>query len=161
MKVIYMHHAERDSKKENIGHPELKKLEDITERGIKEAKILSEYLKNRTDIKAIYTSPYIRCKHTADIINSYINIPIIEDERFNEIQKGEEWGHFLQRNINALKELDDKYTKDDTIICVTSGVNLTAFVCYFYDVESTNDTKACQGFSISPVNFVSNGSNVD
>ena len=30
MKVIYMHHAERDTKKENIGHPELRMLEDIT-----------------------------------------------------------------------------------------------------------------------------------
>ena len=161
MKVVYMHHAERDAKKENIGHPELRKLEDITERGLQEAKILSEKLKGRTDIKVIYTSPYLRCKHTADIINSFLHVPIIEDERLNEIQKGEKWEHFLERNINALKELDNKYTKDDTIICVTSGVNLTAFVCYFYDIEPTNDTKACQGFSISPVNFVSNGSNVD
>ncbi len=161
MKVIYMHHAERDSKKENIGHPELRMKEDITERGIKEAKLIAEKLKGRTDIKAIYTSPYLRCKHTVDIINNHISVPIIADERFNEIQKGEEWKDFLQRNINALKALDDKYTKDDTIICVTSGVNLTAFVCYFYDIEPTNDTKACQGFSISPVNFVSNGSNVD
>lgn len=161
MKVIYMHHAERDSKKENIGHPELRMMEDITERGIKEAELISEKLKGRTDIKAIYTSPYLRCKHTSEIINSYINIPIIEDSRFNEIQKGEEWKDFLQRNINALKELDNKYTKDDTIICVTSGVNLTAFVCYFYDIEPTDETKECQGFNISPVNFVSNGSTVD
>ena len=161
MKVIYMHHAERDVKKENIGHPELKMMEDITERGIKEAELLSQHLKDRTDIKAIYTSPYLRCKHTADIINNYINVPIIEDERLNEIQKGEEWKHFLERNINVLKELDDKYIKDDTIICVTSGVNLTAFVCYFYDIEPTNETKACQGFGISPVNFVSKGSTVD
>ena len=131
MKVIYMHHAERDSKKENIGNPELRKLEDITERGVQEAEILAEKLKGRTDIKAIYTSPYIRCKHTADIINSYINVPIIESERLNEIQKGEGWKHFFFFYLNVLKELDNKYTKDDTIICVTSGVNLAAFVCYF------------------------------
>ena len=102
-----------DSKKENIGNPELRKLEDITERGVQEAEILAEKLKGRTDIKAIYTSPYIRCKHTADIINSYINVPIIESERLNEIQKGEGWKHFLRRNMNVLKELDNKYTKDE------------------------------------------------
>ena len=56
MKVIYMHHAERDAKKENIGHPELRIMEDITERGIKEATLLAEYLKNRTDIKYFYIS---------------------------------------------------------------------------------------------------------
>ena len=44
MKVIYMHHAERDSKKENIGYPELRMLEDITERGIKEAEIVADKL---------------------------------------------------------------------------------------------------------------------
>ena len=48
MKVIYMHHAERDAKKENIGQPELRKMEDITERGIKEAELISEKLKGNT-----------------------------------------------------------------------------------------------------------------
>ena len=161
MKVIYMHHAERDSKKENIGHPELRMMEDITAFGVKEANIIAEKLKNRKDIKAIYTSPYLRCRHTADIINTNLSIPIIEDERINEIKKGEEWKDFLIRNIELLKELDNKYKKEDTIICVTSGVNLTAFICYFYGIKPTNELVGCQGFSMSPVNFVSNGSNLD
>lgn len=161
MKVIYMHHAERDSKKENIGHPELRKLEDITERGIKEAELISKQLKGRTDIKAIYSSSYLRCMHTSEIINKYIKVPIIKSERLNEIKKGEEWKVFLNRNIEVLKELDKKHGKDDTIICMTSGVNLTAFVCYFYGIEPTNDIVACQGLNMSPVNFVSNGSSVD
>lgn len=161
MKVIYMHHAERDSKKENIGHPELRKLEDITERGEKEAKLIAEQLKGRKEIKAIYSSSYLRCMHTSEIINRYINVPIIKSERLNEIQKGEKWKDFLNRNIDILKELDKKYGKDDTIICMTSGVNLTAFVCYFYGIKPTNETKECQGFNMSPVNFVSNESSVD
>ena len=161
MKVIYMHHAERDSKKENIGHSELRMLEDITERGIKEAEIVADKLQGRTDVKAIYTSPYLRCVHTSEIVNSNIDVPIIEDERLNEIQKGENWKVFLERNIDILSELDKQYGKDDTIICMTSGVNLTAFICYFYNIQPTDNTIESQAFGISPINFVSNSSLLD
>lgn len=161
MKVIYMHHAERDSKKENIGYPELRMLEDITERGIKEAEIVADKLQGWTDVKAIYTSPYLRCVHTSEIVNSNIDVPIIEDERLNEIQKGENWKVFLERNIDILSELDKQYGKDDTIICMTSGVNLTAFICYFYNIQPTDNTIESQAFGISPINFVSNSSLLD
>ncbi len=161
MKVIYIHHAERDSKKENIGYPELRMLEDITERGIKEAEIVADKLQGRTDVKAIYTSPYLRCVHTSEIVNSNIDVPIIEDERLNEIQKGEKWKDFLERNIDILSELDKLYGKDDTIICMTSGVNLTAFICYFYNIQPTDNTIESQAFGISPINFVSNSSLLD
>ena len=156
MKLIYMHHAERDRKKMQD-----RQFQDITDRGIKEAELIAEKLGERYDVKAIYTSPYLRCVHTSEIINKYIDVPIIEDSRLNEYDQSESWESFLKRNMDLLKELDNKYGIDDTVICMTSGVNLSAFVCYFYGIEPAEDTPISQAFNISPVIFVSKGSLVD
>jgi len=102
MRIIYMYHAEREIS-ENHGDQILRQLEDITENGIEEAEKLAEKFKgNSQNIKYIYTSPYVRCKHTAEIINKYLNVPIIEDERFNEMQRGEEWKDLLKRNMATM-----------------------------------------------------------
>ena len=151
MKIIYLHHAERDVGPRHP-HPILRQEEDITKRGIEIAETLSKRLEN-VNITAIVTSPYIRCMHTAEIINKYHNLPIIEDERFNEMQFDEEWGHLLKRNMDAIDDIYKKYNDEDTILCVTSGVNLTAFICYFYDIDPTNDVPRAQAADISPVNF--------
>ena len=151
MKIIYMHHAERNIGK-NHNNPKLRQLEDITELGIKEAELLAERLKNQS-ITAIVTSPYLRCKHTAEIINKNHNSPIIEDERFNEMNYGEEWEKLLKRNMQAIDDIVNKYSDDDTIICITSGVNFSAFVCYFYKIAPTNDVPWSQAGDISPIIF--------
>ena len=149
MKIIYMHHAERDIKNNN---PELKQFDDITEMGTKEAELLAERFKN-INITAIVTSPYLRCKHTAEIINKYHNSPVVEDERFNEMNPGEEWEHLLKRNMAAIDNIVNSYQDDDTIICITSGVNFSAFVCYFYNITPTNDVPWSQAGDISPIIF--------
>ena len=151
MKIIYMHHAERDIGK-NHNNPKLRQLEDITELGKKEAELLAERLKN-INVTAIVTSPYLRCKHTAEIINKFHNSPIIYDERFNEMNSNEEWEHLLKRNIAAIDDIVNSYEDDDTIICITSGVNFSAFVCYFYDIKPTNNVPWSQAGAISPINF--------
>ena len=159
MKIIYMHHAERDIGL-NHNDPILRQEEDITELGIKEANVLAEKYKNK-EVTAIVTSPYKRCVHTAEIINKYLNVPIIYDDRFNEMGKNEEWSNLLKRNMEAIDDITKKYHDDDTIICVTSGVNLSAFVCYFYGITPTNDVSWCQAGSISPVNFTIGKKNLD
>ena len=151
MKIIYMHHAERNISKDHL-NPESRQLEDITDIGIKEAELLAERLKNQK-ITAIVTSPYLRCVHTAEIINKYQNAPIIEDERFNEMEHNEEWKHLLSRNMEAIDDIVNSYKDDDTIICITSGVNFSAFVCYFYNIEPTNDVPWSQAGDISPIIF--------
>lgn len=86
MRIIYMHHAER-----NIGpnHSDpILRQEDITETGIEECELLGrEFLQNTNEykVKAIYTSPYLRCVHTAEIINKYLNVSMIKDDRFNNV----------------------------------------------------------------------------
>ena len=154
MRIIYVHHAERKIG-ESHHDPVLKQLEDITDNGIKEAELLAlKFKSNKQNIKAIYTSPYLRCSHTAEILNKYLNAEIIEDERFNEMKKGEEWQQLLTRNMEAIDDIVDKYDNDDAIVCVTSGVNLSAFICYFYNIEATNNVPWSQAVNLSPINFV-------
>jgi len=158
MRIIYMHHAER-AIGPNHNDPILRQEEDITETGIKEAEILGKQFTingNKYNIKAIVSSPYKRCMHTAEIINKYLNVPIIEDERFNEAQSGEEMrsGALWQRNMDAIDDIVKKYNIDDDIIVVTSGVNLTGFICYFYNIDPKSHPTVSQGTFCSPVNFI-------
>ena len=151
MKIIYMHHAERNIGN-NHNNPELRQLEDITSIGIQEAELLSKRMEKQ-NIKAIVTSPYLRCVHTAEIINKYHNVPIVVDERFNEMYSGEEWQNLLKRNMEAIDSIVNTYNDDDTIICITSGVNFSAFVCYFYNIEPNNNVPWSQAADISPIIF--------
>lgn len=161
MRIIYFHHAERKIRK-NIHDEQLRQLDGITRNGRKEAVLLAKkFKKNQRNVKAIYTSPYLRCSLTAKILNKYLNVPIIEDERINEWKKQETKKEFLKRNINFLEEKNMEYKDDDAIICVTSGVNLTAFFCYFYGIEPNNDIILSQAFGCSPINFVSKHSKLD
>ena len=149
MKIVYVHHAEREHG--NKAKP--RREQDITEDGIKEAVLLSKKM-HYLNPTAIYTSPYLRCYHTATILNKEVNVPIIKDDRFNEFDSGNEtYKEFLERNISALKEIIRNYNKDDVILCVTSGVNLSAFTCYFSGNTPSNDTPKVQGLTISPVLF--------
>ena len=152
MKIIYMHHAERD-KNSNVesGNSE-RTMDDITEMGKKQAELLAQRLKNEK-ITAIISSPYLRCMHTAEIINEYHNLKINEDSRFNEIQKDEKLESFLKRNMEALDELVQSYSDDDVILCVTSGVNISAFICYTYNIIPSNDLPWSQACDLSPVIF--------
>ena len=158
MRIIYMHHAER-----NIGpnhsDPILRQEEDITETGIEECELLGkEFVKNNNkyNIKAIYTSPYLRCKHTAEIINKYLKVPIIEEEKFNECNSGEKFPSLWKRTMEGIDSIikNDNYTNEDDILVVTSGVNITGFICYFYNVDPENCPTFSQGTFCSPVNFM-------
>jgi len=151
MRIIYMHHAEREIGP-NHNDPELRQLEDITTLGVKDAENMAERYKDE-NITAIITSPYLRCRHTAEIINKYHNVPIIDDERFNESKKGEGWENLLIRNIEAIDDIVHNYTDEDVIVCVTSGINLVAFICYFYDIKPSKAVPFSQAGAISPVNF--------
>ena len=150
MQILYVHHADRNRDK-NIPRQE----QDITENGKKEAELLAEKLK-QVNVTAIYTSPYIRCKHTAEIINEFVKAPIYEEERFNEMKNGETWKELQVRNMNAIDDIIHKYKEDDFIICVTSGVNLSAFVYYFTGMKPDNNNPWIQAVTCSPVLFSTN-----
>ena len=152
MKIIYMHHAERDKSSDAEWESIERIYDDITEIGKKQAELLALRLKNEK-INAIVSSPYLRCMHTAKIINKYHDLQIKEDSRFNEIQKNEEWKSLLKRNMEAIDEIVKSYSDDDVILCVTSGVNISAFICYTYNIVPSNDVPWSQACDISPVIF--------
>ena len=160
MRIIYMHHAERDIGP-NHNDPILRQEEDITETGIQECELLGqEFIKNSNsyNIKAIVSSPYKRCMHTAKIINKYTNATIIEDERLNECNSKEELhsGDLNRRIMASIDDIVKQYGPDDDIIFVTSGINLTGFICYFYNIDPTSQPTIAQGTFCSPVNFYIN-----
>ncbi len=163
MKIIYVHHALRD-----LGNPP-SQADDILPLGVEEAKILAEELKKvdeKRKIKAIYTSPYLRCAKTAKIINSFINVPIIEEPRFNEFQKvfqvvnggkategTETWLNCQLRIRGAIKDIVDKYDDNDTVVCVTSGVNITAFISLAYKIQPSEKMPFPWVIGCSPIGF--------
>jgi len=150
MKIIYCHHAERAVDKRKLRSQE----DDITDNGFKDAQLVAEMLAGQK-IDAIYTSNFYRCKKTAQIINSQINAPIFEEERFNEVGsvEGEDWLNCLTRNVDALNDIMLKYNDDATILCVTSGVNLSAFVCWNLNLKPTKEFPFMGATNIAPIMF--------
>lgn len=151
MKIIYCHHAERAVDKRKSRSQE----DDITDNGFKDAQLVAEMLAGQK-IDAIYTSNFYRCRKTAQIINSQIGAPIYEEERFNEVgsvEKGEDWKGCLTRNIDALNNIMLKYNDDATILCVTGGVNLSAFVCWNLGLKPTNEMPFMGATNIAPIMF--------
>lgn len=157
MKVYIVRHGQ-------VPHNALKqydtKNEDLTNLGIQQAEKLRNKIKNM-DFDVIISSPLIRAKHTANIIN-ISNIKIIIDDRISErscgnlsgkpltvTNRNEYWNYnttiqygtseniktFFERIFNFL---DDLKTKDykSVLIVAHSGVS-KAFSAYF---EGINDS---------------------
>lgn len=152
MKIIYIHHGNRKK-----GNPSTQE-DDLTEIGYKDCEITAELLNNikiKQSLKAIYTSPFFRCKKTAEIINKNLNLPIFNDNRLNEFGSinNETWIDCQKRIIDCLDEIIYTYENDDTIICVTSGVNIGAFIVKAFDLKPNNHTPFLGIPSCSPVVF--------
>lgn len=163
MKIIYVHHALREK-----GNPPTQN-DNIHPLGYKDAEIVAELLKMMADhlhIKAIYTSVYYRCAKTAEIINKYLNVPIFNEPRFNEfnkvfdvvkgnktITKTETWVECQTRIREAIEDIVDKYDKDDAVICVTSGVNIAAFIGLAFKIPPSENLPFPLVPSCSPVGF--------
>ncbi len=152
MKIFYIHHAPRDK-----GNPPTQN-DGITELGKKDAELVSllmEEGKKYVNIRAIYTSPFKRCVDTANIINSKLQVPIFEEERFNEFGSinNEPWLDCQKRIIAGIKDIVNKYDGSDCVLCVTSGVNLTAFISLAYNVKPSNDLPFPMVINCCPVCF--------
>lgn len=150
MKIIYCHHAERDVDPRKLRNQN----DDLTENGLKDAELVSQMLENQK-ITAIYTSTFYRCKKTAQIINRTLNVPIIDEERFNEVGsvEGEEWKSAMQRTIDAITNIQEKYNDDANILCITSGINLSAFVCWNLGLKPNRDFPFMGATNCAPITF--------
>ena len=151
MKIYLVRHGQCDS---NLNNTYNRKYEDLNKTGIEQANKLKEKIKN-IKFDAIYSSPLIRAKHTAEIIN-LDNKHVIFDDRLIErdsgslqgqplesIDREEYWNfytnikygteemipEFFTRVTNFIEELKNKQY-DSVLIVAHSGVS-KAFYAYF------------------------------
>ena len=159
MKIIYIHHALRQKGSKNPQDDGIKKI------GKKDAKVVAKILKeaqsNNLNIKAIYSSPFNRCIKTSKIINKYIKLNIIEESRFNEFKsiENETWTDLQNRVREALYDIICKYKENESVVCVTSGVNVVAFISLVYKLEPSENTPFIGIPSCSPIIFEINKEN--
>ena len=151
MKIIYCHHALRK-------RGEIPTQQDgIEDLGIEDANIVAKLLvlaNKNNNIKAIYTSPYYRCYKTAQIINQHINVPIFEDERLNEFDsKTEKWVDLQKRVMQSVFDAIENYSEQDTIVFVTSGVNVAPFILLAYGFDVSENAPFIGVPSCSPLVF--------
>lgn len=127
----------------------------LNKKGIEQAYIIKKNL-SEYNIDMIYSSPLIRAKQTAEIINETMNIDIIYDNRLIERDYGEFEGinkssfnynefwayhknkhytkaeniqNFFNRVYNILDELKEKY-QDKNILIVTHAGITKVIECY-------------------------------
>ena len=154
MKIIYVHHGLRDR-----GNPPSDN-DGLLELGKVDAELVAEFLlmakNNGQNIKAIYTSPFRRCKETAEIINKHLQVEIIDEPRFNEFKgetSGETWVECLNRISDGIYNIVNAYDESDTVVCVTSGVNISAFISLAYGVPISDKIPFPNVPSCSPIGF--------
>lgn len=136
----------------------------LNETGKAQAKETAKLLEKQ-DIDLIISSPLIRTKQTANIINEGRNIDIIYDERLKErdfgefegmnknefdyqsfwtysknlkYEKAENIQDFFKREFNFLDEVKEKY-KDKTILLVSHAGVSTAINAYFEGLPKENE----------------------
>ncbi len=85
------------------GHTELnkKKIINTPQEGIEQAKLASLLLPKT--IKTTYSSPFIRTKQTAEILNKSLNVPITFHEELQEVNFG------VLTGTSFLEEYNDKH----------------------------------------------------
>lgn len=151
MKIYLVRHGQCNSNLNKVYNSD---DEDLNEVGVEEAKNLSEKLKD-VKIDIIYSSPLLRAKHTADLINVR-NKEIIYDDRLKERNPGdlsgksfdftnreEYWNYYsiikygteegILELFDRVKDFLDelKVSKYDNVLIVAhSGVS-KAFYAYF------------------------------
>ncbi len=155
MKIYLVRHVEVNH---NLYKLYNREDEDLNETGIKQAKELSEKIKD-IEYDFVISSPLLRAKHTADIINVK-NRNIILDDRLKERDLGnlsgqsiqntnreEYWNYyttiqygtsenikkFFKRIYNFIDELKQK-DYESILIVAHSGVS-KAFNCYFNGIK--------------------------
>jgi probable phosphoglycerate mutase len=94
--ILFIRHGESES---NVRHvishdPETFPL---TEKGVEQSKLVGNGLKS-LNLDAIYSSPILRCRQTAQIIAENVKCPLVYDERITERY----FGNFNNRKIELL-----------------------------------------------------------
>lgn len=133
--VYFVRHGKTDCNDKNIIQGRLDA--PLNDEGIKEAKECAEKLKD-VNFDVIYSSPLIRAKRTAEIINEFHNVPLICDERLYEQDAGEATGLSYDE---VTKEMYDVFIKDPHAFKAESELDLFNRVQDFYNSLVKNNDK--------------------
>ena len=154
MKIIYIHHGNR-----NLGNPPSQN-DDLTEIGYKDCALVAQLLETapigiKQNLKAIYIAPNYRCIKTAEAVNKSFNLPIIEDFRLDEFGsvKNENWVDVQNRVCNCIDDIINSFKEEDVVICITSGVNLSAFINKAYGLSSSEQAPFLGVANCCPIVF--------
>ena len=91
--IYFVRHGETDYNKAGKaqGHMDI----PLNEVGLSQAQETADKLKD-VDIDMIYSSPLKRARVTADIVNKYHNVKVVEDDRLRELYLGNRQGVVLK-----------------------------------------------------------------
>jgi len=109
MEIILIRHGETYGNKAGVFHGWIDT--HLTEKGIKQAHLLKERLKNE-QIDYIFSSPLKRCIETARIINIYHNLPIFKVDELKEFNFGM-WEGMGYEEIKKKYPLEAKKWEED------------------------------------------------
>jgi broad specificity phosphatase PhoE len=152
MKVVYIHHANRKK-----SFPPSQD-DDITFLGEQDAKLTANLLfeaNKKEKITKVYSSTFLRCSKTASLINEKLGLEIEFDERLNEhgSNAGESWLDTQTRLQEFIDEMVAKHNDNECVICVTSGINVAAFISKAYGLPPSKTAPMIGVPSCSPLIF--------
>jgi broad specificity phosphatase PhoE len=105
MKIYAVRHGLTESNKKGVLN--MSSDEPLIEEGIKKIEELRDALPG--DIKMIYSSPLMRARQTAKILNQRIQLPIVYHDELKEVDWGTLWGKSFGEIEN---EYGPEYGKD-------------------------------------------------
>jgi 2,3-bisphosphoglycerate-dependent phosphoglycerate mutase len=102
MNILVIRHGESEADLLNVieGRADF----ELTERGVRQAKAMADWVKNRFKISKIIASPLKRAKKTAYYLSEATGVPVVHDESLMEFQNG------LIAGLSR-EEADKKYPK--------------------------------------------------
>lgn len=110
MNIYFIRHGQSEGNKKQVHQGENVSL---SEKGIGQAKAVAQRLKNH-DINAIYSSPYLRAKQTAETISKELDLPIEYWEELKELRRPSEL-EGLEYSDPKASEIKEIIKKNQTI----------------------------------------------
>lgn len=110
---MVMRHGEAEHNVAGVVSSKNKKVR-LTETGEVQAKARAEELRD-SNIQVIITSPYARCKETADILRKELDVDsdnFIVDDRLGELQAGDFDGAPIDEYHSNFKNTEERFTKE-------------------------------------------------
>ena len=95
MKIYWVRHGEAENNTKNIFNENPSKKIFLTEKGKEQVRILADKLKE-ANFEVIFTSEFTRTKQTANIINEFHKVKLIENKLINERKTGYEGKNFFE-----------------------------------------------------------------